>query len=155
SVMKAMPVSHSAGVRFTSRAKACRCLTAASMISRSRASGVVAIWSSTAWVTVVSFRSCMASSLEILVGFLGSLLSGPASVLCRPSSVVRAPSSRFLRYRVAQRADAADVDFDDITGFHPHRRLAIGADPAGGARDDHVAGFQHGECGAIADQSWD
>ena len=51
-VMNSMPLIHSAGVRLTSRAKACRCRTAASMTSFMRASGVVAICSSTASVIV-------------------------------------------------------------------------------------------------------
>ena len=42
-VMNSMPLIHSPGVKFTSRAKACRCFTAAAMISFMRGSGVVAI----------------------------------------------------------------------------------------------------------------
>jgi hypothetical protein len=45
-----MPTIHSAGVSFTSRAKACRCRTAASRISFMRGSGVVDICSMTASV---------------------------------------------------------------------------------------------------------
>ena len=48
-----MPVSHSAGVNRTSRAKACRWRTAASMISFRRGSGVFAICASAASVTVI------------------------------------------------------------------------------------------------------
>ena len=57
-----MPVSHSAGVSRTSRAKACRWRTAASMISFRRGSGVFAICASAASVTVYSSRSCMGRS---------------------------------------------------------------------------------------------
>ena len=61
-VMNSMPLIHSAGVRFTSRAKACRCFTAEAITSRIRGSGVVAIWSSTASVIVSGVSSRMRAS---------------------------------------------------------------------------------------------
>ncbi len=58
-VMNSMPLIHSPGVRFTSRAKACRWRTAASMISFMRGSGVVDICSITASVIVSGVYSRM------------------------------------------------------------------------------------------------
>src|SRR4051812_20212011 len=60
--MNSMPLIHSPGVRFTSRANACRCFTAAAMISRMRGSGVVAICSITASVMVSGVNSRMTGS---------------------------------------------------------------------------------------------
>src|ERR1700759_5327793 len=84
----------------------------------------------TAWVTVVSSRSCMTGS---------------------PWTKLFA-SARFFRNRVPQRADAGDFHFYTIAGLHPYRRLAVGADAAGGSGDDDVARLQHGEGRTIGDQ---
>ena len=62
-VMNSMPLIHSAGVRFTSRAKACRWRTALSMISFMRGSGVVDIWATTTSVIDSGVYGCMAFSL--------------------------------------------------------------------------------------------
>ncbi len=50
-----------------------------------------------------------------------------------------------LHHEIAQQPDAAHLNLDHIAGFQPERRFAVGADPAGGARDDDVARLEDGE----------
>src|SRR4051794_25748825 len=42
-------------------------------------------------------------------------------------------------HRVAQEADAVDLDFDDVAVLHPERRLTFPADPAGSPRGNDIA----------------
>src|ERR1700686_3944145 len=71
-VRKPIPVSHSSGVRSTSRANACKCRTAASMISLRRGFSVEDICSSTASVTV--FSSIVRILALVYLKFSGTLL---------------------------------------------------------------------------------
>ena len=85
-VMNSMPLIHSAGVRFTSRAKACRWRTAASMISFMRGSGVVDICSMTASVMF----SGVYSRMDVL-----PWVAAVASSLAAHLAIVRAGSAPF------------------------------------------------------------
>ena len=76
-------------------------------------------------------------------------------VSCRASPPVRRRARRnsdLVLDRIAQDSDSGNLDLDHVAFLHPERRRAIGADPAGSAGDDDVAGRKLGEGRAIGDQ---
>src|SRR6185295_14868533 len=61
------------------------------------------------------------------------------------------PSWRFASYevvlvergnRISKLSNTFDFDFDDVTGFHEHLRVAAKPDSSRSSRRDHVADFQ-------------
>lgn len=47
---------------------------------------------------------------------------------------------RFVDNRIGEQTHAGDLDLDAVAGFHPEGRLALGADAAGRAGEDDIAG---------------
>src|SRR5690606_41501153 len=63
--------------------------------------------------------------------------------------VGRASVRRLIDDGIRERADAADLDLDDVSGLHPERRVAGGADAARRTGRDHVARLEPRERRAV------